>query len=92
MSPKARGETEKQMNERKSPCVLQDIVPFGAAAQKVRKKLTRKFCLGSRRRLEEINGAFSDKKRAIAIKYLPLLSQRENKMAIASIVLLLFLL
>ena len=24
----------KRTNERKSPCVLQDIVPFGAAAQK----------------------------------------------------------
>ena len=32
------GQTDEQMNEqtneRKSPCVLQDFVPFGAAAQK----------------------------------------------------------
>ena len=26
--------TDERMNERKSPCVLQDFVPFGAAAQK----------------------------------------------------------
>ena len=29
--------TNKRTNERKSPCVLQDFVPFGAAAQKVAK-------------------------------------------------------
>ena len=28
------GRTNKRTNERKSPCVLQDFVPFGAAAQK----------------------------------------------------------
>ena len=28
------GGMNKQTDERKSPCVLQDIVPFGAAAQK----------------------------------------------------------
>ena len=27
--------TEGRKDERKSPCVLQDFVPFGAAAQKV---------------------------------------------------------
>ena len=26
--------TNERMDKRKSPCVLQDIVPFGAAAQK----------------------------------------------------------
>ena len=30
------------MNERKSPCVLQDFVPFGAAAQKGRKGVKNK--------------------------------------------------
>ena len=29
------GRTNKQTDERKSPCVLQDFVPFGAAAQKL---------------------------------------------------------
>ena len=32
--PDGGGRTNKQTNERKSPCVLQDFVPFGAAAQK----------------------------------------------------------
>ena len=27
-------QTNKQTDEQKSPCVLQDFVPFGAAAQK----------------------------------------------------------
>ena len=27
-------QTNEQTNKRKSPCVLQDFVPFGAAAQK----------------------------------------------------------
>ena len=31
-------QTNKQTDERKSPCVLQDFVPFGAAAQKGRKE------------------------------------------------------
>ena len=29
------GRTNEQTDERKSPCVLQDFAPFGAAAQKV---------------------------------------------------------
>ena len=28
------GGTDKQTDKRKSPCVLQDFIPFGAAAQK----------------------------------------------------------
>ena len=32
------GQTNKQMDEGKSPCVLQDFVPFGAAAQKLVEK------------------------------------------------------
>ena len=32
--PDEGGGTNKQTNKRKSPCVLQEIVPFGAAAQK----------------------------------------------------------
>ena len=28
------GRTDEQTDEQKSPCVLQDFVPFGAAAQK----------------------------------------------------------
>ena len=28
------GRTDERTNEQKSPCVLQDFVPFGAAAQK----------------------------------------------------------
>ena len=30
--------TNKRTNEQKSPCVLQDIVPFGAATQKAQKR------------------------------------------------------
>ena len=30
--------TEKRTNEQKSPCVLQDIVPFGASVLKLRMK------------------------------------------------------
>ena len=30
-------QTDRQMNDRKSPCVLQDLVPFRAAAQKAKK-------------------------------------------------------
>ena len=30
------GRTNERTDERKSPCVLQDIVPFGAAAQKAK--------------------------------------------------------
>ena len=40
LSPKARGDewrNERMTNEQKSPCVLQDIVPFGAAAQIVKR-------------------------------------------------------
>ena len=33
---KGGGRTNERTNERKSPCVLQDFVPFGAAAQKGR--------------------------------------------------------
>ena len=33
------GRTDGQTDERKSPCVLQDFIPFGAAAQKVYKTL-----------------------------------------------------
>ena len=29
-------QTDERTNERKSPCVLQDFVPFGAAAQQVK--------------------------------------------------------
>ena len=29
------GRTDERTDERKSPCVLQDFIPFGAAAQKV---------------------------------------------------------
>ena len=29
-----RGQTDRMTDEQKSPCVLQDFVPFGAAAQK----------------------------------------------------------
>ena len=32
------GRTNERTDERKSPCVLQDFVPFGAAAQKKKKK------------------------------------------------------
>ena len=32
------GGMDKRVDERKSPCVLQDFVPFGAAAQKKRKE------------------------------------------------------
>ena len=31
---RTNGRTNGRTNERKSPCVLQDFVPFGAAAQK----------------------------------------------------------
>ena len=31
--------TDERTNERKAPCVLQDIVPFGAAAQKREREL-----------------------------------------------------
>ena len=30
--------TEKRTNKQKSPCVLQDIIPFGVAAQKLEKR------------------------------------------------------
>ena len=30
------GRTDERTDKRKSPCVLQDFVPFGAAAQKVK--------------------------------------------------------
>ena len=33
------GRMNERTNKRKSPCVLQDFVPFGAAAQKGRKPL-----------------------------------------------------
>ena len=33
------GQTDGRTDERKSPCVLQDFVPFGAAAQKGRFKV-----------------------------------------------------
>ena len=33
------GWTDERTDERKSPCVLQDFAPFGAAAQKVSKTL-----------------------------------------------------
>ena len=33
---RTNGRTDGRTDERKSPCVLQDFVPFGAAAQKVK--------------------------------------------------------
>ena len=36
--PNGGGRTNARTDERKSPCVLQDFVPFGAAAQKEKKR------------------------------------------------------
>ena len=36
------GQTDGMTDKRKSPCVLQDFVPFGAAAQKGKEKERRK--------------------------------------------------
>ena len=41
---------DEQTNERKSPCVLQDIVPFGAAAQKPGGKKLETKARGKRQR------------------------------------------
>ena len=35
-SAQTDGRMDEQTDERKSPCVLQDFVPFGAAAQKAK--------------------------------------------------------
>ena len=35
MNEQTNKQRNEQTNERKSPCNLQDIVPFGAAAQKI---------------------------------------------------------
>ena len=48
---------DKRMDERKSPCVLQDFVPFGAAAQKEeeerkKKKKTKK----KKKKKKKVNG------------------------------------
>ena len=38
------GLMNERMDERKSPCVLQDFVPFGAAAQKAEKRAFFEAC------------------------------------------------
>ena len=38
--------TNKQTNKRKSPCVLQDFVPFGAAAQKGKLVIEQAYAVG----------------------------------------------
>ena len=51
-------QTNKRTDERKSPCVLQDFVPFGAAAQKTAnfqsemKKISSIWCLRNDEPLE----------------------------------------
>ena len=39
-------QTNEQTNELKSPCVLQDIVPFGAAARKKKERKNESKKLG----------------------------------------------
>ena len=41
MNGRTDGRTDERTDEQKSPCVLQDFVPFGAAAQKGEKRKKR---------------------------------------------------
>ena len=64
MSLKAGGINKRmneRMNERKSPCVLQDIVPFGAAAQKQKSLCKKGKEIGKNKKGKKLKGGGGQK-------------------------------